>query len=75
MFFFPEFSNVKCPMSISSQIFPMEIPPVDLCPRNGGTERGQADGFDLETLTKLDSVKDNVPCQGSWLDHGWNLGR
>lgn len=27
---------------------------------NGGTERGQADGFDLETLTKLDSVKDNV---------------
>ena len=29
--------------------------------RNGGTERGQADGFDLETLTKLDSVKDNVP--------------
>ena len=53
----------------------MEIPPVDLCPRNGGTERGQADGFDLETLTKLDSVKDNVPCQGPWLDHGWNLGR
>ncbi|CAJ1457693.1 unnamed protein product [Effrenium voratum] len=27
---------------------------------NGSTERGQADGFDLETLTKLDSVKDNV---------------
>ncbi|CAK9052250.1 unnamed protein product [Durusdinium trenchii] len=27
---------------------------------NGGTERGQADGFDLETLGKLDSVKDNV---------------
>lgn len=27
---------------------------------NGGTDRGQADGFDLETLAKLDGVKDNV---------------
>jgi len=25
---------------------------------NGGTNRGQADGFDLETLTKLDTIKD-----------------
>eukprot|EP00971_Amphidinium_carterae_P049270 971054-Amphidinium_carterae.1 len=25
---------------------------------NGGTSRGQADGFDLETLTKLDAIKD-----------------
>lgn len=33
-------------------------------PRNGGTERGQADGFDLETLGKLDSVKDNVTWKG-----------
>jgi len=27
---------------------------------NGGTGRGQADGFDLETLGKLDGVKDNA---------------
>ncbi|CAE7490252.1 FMN2 [Symbiodinium natans] len=27
---------------------------------NGSTDRGQADGFDLETLGKLDSVKDNA---------------
>jgi len=26
---------------------------------NGGSNRGQADGFDLETLTKLDSIKDS----------------
>jgi len=26
---------------------------------NGGTNRGNADGFDFETLTKLDTVKDN----------------
>jgi hypothetical protein len=25
---------------------------------NGGTNRGQADGFDVETITKLDSIKD-----------------
>lgn len=27
---------------------------------NGGTNRGQADGFDMEALSKLDAVKDNV---------------
>lgn len=32
---------------------------------NGGTKRGRADGFDLETLTKLDSVKDNHSQNGS----------
>jgi len=32
---------------------------------NGGTKRGRADGFDLETLTKLDSVKDNQSQNGS----------
>merc|ERR1719476_357816 len=33
---------------------------------NGGTGRGQADGFDLETLGKLEGVKDN---QGKDLRH------
>jgi len=32
---------------------------------NGGTKRGRADGFDLETLDKLDSVKDNLSATGS----------
>lgn len=51
--------QIRCPPSRAapSSLFFAAVPQVGNY-LNGGTNRGQADGFDLETLGKLEGIKD-----------------